>query len=114
MTLRSDHNREAFVQTMVKLAFRCPAFMWDEGDKMTFSPQLDGIIASGYYFGRKGIYKQVFREIRGQLMQITDRRQQYYAKRQAYDERMNFLASAYGLSRPQPDTGCLIANYSIL
>lgn len=38
-------------------------------------------------------YKHVMREVRGQLMQITDRREQYYVRRKAHDDAMNMNSS---------------------
>lgn len=43
--------------------------------------------------------KRKIRKVKGQWMQITDRREQYYRNRQVYEERMDLLAKAYGVSR---------------
>ena len=82
------------------MAVNCEKFM----DDMPPVTLCSASRAAEYYASRyiNKHYKRTMREVKGQLMEITDRRQQYYAKRQAYDERMNFLASAYRLSRPQP------------
>lgn len=79
------YRTKEFVETMCNLAFRCEAFIFANGGEIVFSSDNNNVVALNYAIGRKGKYKRVMREIRGQLMQITDRRAQYYERRKWHD-----------------------------
>lgn len=86
------YRTKEFVETMCNLAFRCEAFIFANGGEIVFTAENNNIVALSYAIGRKGKYKRVLREVNGQLMQITDRREQYYAKLQSHDDSANLQA----------------------
>ncbi|HSG93850.1 MAG TPA: hypothetical protein VK999_09000 [Methylotenera sp.] len=87
------YRTQEFVETMCNLAFRCEAFVHDNDGKILFSTENNNLICIVYELGRKGKFKRVLREVKGQLMQITDRREQYYAKRKVHDDAVNIQAA---------------------